>query len=293
MSHNRIGLGIAARLGAVMTMGSMVILVKLCAERGAHPMEIIFFRNAVAFVPLILYILATGGFGVLRTKRPVGHLVRSSIGVIGMVFGFTALKYLPVTEFTAIQFAAPILIAALSGPVLKEKVGRHRWIAIGVGFCGVLFMLRPDPSHMVGIGSILALGQVMGTAGAMLAVRQLGSTEAGPTISFYFFLTATIVGALSLPFVWTTPDPHTLVLLVGCGLFGGVGQLLLTQAFRLAPASLVAPFDYATLLWNGGLAFLIWGELPRPATLVGGVIVVGSGLFLVWRELRRAKTVAL
>lgn len=285
--RRRVGAGIALKLGAVVAMGLMSALVKLAAERGAHTLEIVFFRNLFAFIPIVAYVLATRGWIVLRTTRPLGHLTRAAIGISGMLCGFAALGMMPLSDFTAITFAAPLFITALSWPVLSEKVGPHRWAAVAVGFVGVLVMVRPDPVNLIGLGALLALGQALGTAGAMLAIRQLGSTEPGPTIVFYFTLAATLVGAAGLPFVWTRPSPELLLILIGCGLLGGVGQLLLTQAFRLAPAAIVAPFEYAALLWAGLLGFTLWGETPSAATLVGGTIVVSSGLYILWRETRR------
>jgi drug/metabolite transporter (DMT)-like permease len=151
----------------------------------------------------------------------------------------------------------------------------------------VLIMVRPDPVHLVGAGALLAIGQALGTAGAMLAIRQLGGTEPGATIVFYFTLAATLVGGALTPFVWTHPDAELLVLLILTGLTGGVGQLLLTQAFKIAPAAVIAPFEYAALLWTGLIGYLIWQETPTITTVAGGLIVVASGLYLLWREIRR------
>lgn len=269
-------------------MGSMSALVKLAAERGAPTFEIIFFRNLFAFIPIAGFIVATRGSAVLRTSRPLGHLTRASIGVAGMFCGFAALGLLPLSEFTALTFAAPLFITALSGPALGEKVGPHRWAAVALGFLGVLIMVRPDPHQIVNVGALLALGQALGTAGAMLAIRQLGTTEPGPTIVFYFTLAATLFGALGLPFVWVTPSRELLVILVLTGLTGGVGQLLLTQAFRIAPAAVIAPFDYTTLIWTGLIGHLIWNETPRWNAAIGAVVVAASGLYILWRETRRS-----
>ncbi|MEO6379810.1 MAG: DMT family transporter, partial [Caulobacteraceae bacterium] len=244
----------------------MSALVKLATERGAHTFEIIFFRNAFAFIPIVAYIVATRGLSVLRTSRPLGHLTRAAIGISGMMCGFAALGMMPLGEFTAISFAAPLLITALSAPVLREKVGPHRWAAVVVGFIGVLVAIHPDPVHIVTLGALLALGQALGTAGAMLTIRQLGATEPGPTIVFHFTLSATIVGAVLTPFVWTRPSLDLLLLLVAIGVIGGVGQLLLTEAFKAAPAAIIAPFDYATLVWNGLIGYAIWSEKPALTT---------------------------
>jgi drug/metabolite transporter (DMT)-like permease len=288
---DRVLLGIGSRLVAVVAMGVMTAIVKICGERGVHVFEIIFFRNAFAFVPIVGYILMTDGPRVLRTTRPLGHLTRAVVGMVGMACGFAAVARMPLAEYTAIQFASPLFITALSVPILKEKVDGRLWAAIIVGFVGVLIMVRPDPSQVTGLGPALAILSALGASGAMIAIREIGRTEPGPTIVFYFTLFATLFGAAGLPFVWTQPDLPTLGLLVLCGLVGGVGQLFLTQAFKLAPAAVVAPFDYASLLWAGVLGWLIWRDFPKADTLAGGAIVVASGLYIVWRETRRKRNV--
>lgn len=287
--QRKIGLGVACRLGAVVVFGAMLVFVKLVSEQGVHTFQIIFFRNAFAFVPIVLAISLGSGFGSLRTRKPAAHFVRSAIGVAGMCCGFTAIGMLPVNEFTTINFTTPLMIAALSGPILGERVGAHTWAAVALGFTGVLIAVRPDPANMADMGVLLAFGQAAGAAGAMLAIRQLGATESGPAIAFYFTVAATLLGAVTMPFVWRSPDALTLFYLVMIGLCGGVGQLLLTQAFKFAPAAVVAPFDYAALLWNGALAYLIWRETPAHWTVIGGAIVVGSGLYLIWRQRREAQ----
>ncbi|MGE3303921.1 MAG: DMT family transporter [Hyphomonadaceae bacterium] len=282
--QSQVGLGIAYRLAAVLAFGFMATLVKLCADKGVHTFEIVFFRNAFAFIPIGIMVFLNGGMRVLRTTNLRGHATRSVVGVFGMLCGFTALGHLPLTEFTAINFSVPLLIAALSGLVLKEHVDRHRWGAVVVGFIGMLILVRPDPTHMTGVGMLFALGAVIGATGATLAIRQLSGSESGIAIAFYFTLAATLAGAAGLPFVWKTPDATTLLMLIGTGLCGGVGQLLLTQAFRLAPAAVVAPLDYASLLLNGVLGYIFWHYVPPVTTAIGGLIVAASGLYLVWRE---------
>ena len=296
------GRGIAFRIGAMVCMALLSALVKWCGSRGINVFQIIFFRNFFAFVPLGIYIWRTTGFGVLRTQRPLGHLARSTVGLVGMVSGFSAVQFLPLTSATAFNFASPLFMTALAALILKEKVGRHRWAAVAVGFVGVLVMVRPAPGplhpvgaamaggdhkallHLIGVG--LALLGAAGAAGAMIAVREIGRTERGPTIVFYFTLAGATLGLVSLPFVWVTPDPATLALLVLAGLIGGVGQMLLTEALRVAPVGVVAPFDYTQLIWASLIGFFIWGELPHPATVIGAVIVAASGIYILYRELR-------
>ncbi|HEX2561949.1 DMT family transporter [Phenylobacterium sp.] len=287
----RIGLGIALRVGAMACMAAMFAGVKWTAGQGIPVLEIVFFRNAFAFIPIALYILPTTGLRVLKTRRPLGHLARSAVGLTGMVCGFSAASLLPLTEATAISFAAPLFMTALSALILKEKVGRHRWGAVAVGFVGVLIMVRPSPTEFANLGVLFGLAGALGAAGAMIAIREIGRTEPGPTIVFYFTLAGMLVGLASLPFGWVTPEPFTLGILVVMGLLGGVGQLLLTQALKVAPVAAVAPFDYTQLIWASGFGFLIWGELPRPVTVVGALVVAASGVYILYRETLRMRQV--
>jgi drug/metabolite transporter (DMT)-like permease len=282
-----VALGVAYRVMAMACMACLSALVKWTGSRGIPVFEIIFFRNAFAFVPLGLYIWRTTGFEVLKTRRPVGHFVRSAVGLTGMVCGFSAVQYLPLTEATALQFASPLFMTALSAMILAEPVGKHRWGAVVVGFVGVLIMARPQPGHFNVPGVTFGLLSALGAAGAMVAIRQIAATERGPTIVFYFTLGGTVLGLVGSAFHWVTPDPATLGLLVVAGLIGGVGQLFLTEALRVAPVGVVAPFDYTQLVWAAVIGLLVWGELPRVTTLVGAVIVAASGVYILHREMRR------
>jgi drug/metabolite transporter (DMT)-like permease len=283
-------LGIGLRVGAMGCMALLSALVKWCGDRGAPVFEIIFFRNAFAFIPLGLYIGRTTGLEVLRTNRPLGHLTRATVGLGAMVCSFSALQHLALTDATALQFASPLFMTALSALLLAEPVGRHRWAAVIVGFLGVIVMARPAPGQMNAVGVTLGLLGALGAAGAMVAIRQIANTERGPTIVFYFTLGGTVLGLCgTLLTGWRVPDPETLGLLVMAGLVGGVGQLLLTEALRNAPVALIAPFDYTQLLWAALLGLAIWGERPRPATLAGAAIVAASGIYIMHRELRRLR----
>ena len=283
----RVLLGIVLRVGAMATLSCLSALVKWTGSRGIPVFEIIFFRNFFAFVPLGLYIWRTTGFEVLKTKRPMGHLLRATIGLTGMVCGFSAVQHLPLTEATALQFTSPLFMTALSAMLLSEHVGRHRWAAVVVGFIGVLIMARPVPGEIDVLGVTFGILSALGAAGAMVAIRQIADTERGPTIVFYFTLGGVVLGLAGCVVHWVTPDPLTLAMLILAGLIGGVGQLLLTEALRNAPIGVIAPFDYTQLVWAAILGLVVWGELPHPLTLVGAVIVAGSGVYILHRELRR------
>jgi drug/metabolite transporter (DMT)-like permease len=286
-SHHRNGLGIAYRMAAMACVACLSAGVRWTGHRGIPVFEIVFFRNAFAFVPLGLYIWRTTGWTVLKTGRPLGHLHRSAVGLLGMVCSFTALQHLALTEATAFTFAAPLFMTALSALMLREYVGWHRWGAVVVGFIGVVIMVRPEPGHLNVVGVAFALTAALGSALAMVQIRQIATTEKGPTIVFYFTLAGTVLGLTGSLFHWVTPDPLTLAVLIVGGLIGGVGQLFLTEAIRVAPVGVVAPFDYSQLIWAAILGFLIWGELPHTATLAGALVVAASGIYILHRELLR------
>jgi drug/metabolite transporter (DMT)-like permease len=283
------GLGIALRVAAMALFAVMSAIIKWCGGHGVPVFEMIFFRNAFAFIPLGLYIWRTTGPRVLMTRRPLGHLARASIGLVGMSCSFSAVQHLPLTAAIALGFAAPLFMTALSAPILGEKVGPHRWSAVAVGFLGVLIMVRPDPGQMNLVGAALALGGAAASAGAMVTIREIGKTERGPTIVFYFTLGGVVVGLASLPFGWVMPTPGIFGLLVVMGLIGGLGQMLMTEALRVAPVGVVAPFDYIQLVWASLIGFSVWGEVPQAATLAGAVVVAASGGYILWREMRLSR----
>jgi hypothetical protein len=283
------GLGILLRVLAMAFMAVLAAIVKACAERGVPVLEIIFFRNAFAFIPVLIYISRTSGLSILRTNRPGAHLTRSAAGLTGMICGFTAVSLLPLTQSTAISFSAPLFMTALSALVLKEPVSLQRGFAVAVGFVGVLIMVHPDPSQFVGVGVLFAIAAAIGAAGANIAIREISRTEPGPTIVFYFTLAGAMVGLASLPFGWVMPSPGVLGLLVAAGLIGGTGQLLLTEAIRRAPVAVVAPFDYTQLVWAGLIGFLVWGETPAMLTLIGAMVVAASSTYILWREIGRSR----
>lgn len=286
-AHHRNGLGIALRMAAMVCVALLSAAVKWAGHRGIPVFEMVFFRNAFAFVPIIAYIARTSGLSVLKTRRPVGHLHRAVVGLIGMTCSFSALQHLALTEATAFTFAAPLFMTALSALMLREPVGWHRWGAVLVGFAGVLIMVRPQPGHMNVPGVAFGLTAALGSALAMVQIRQIAVTEKGATIVFYFTLAGTVLGGMVSIFNWVAPDRLTLAVLIGSGLIGGVGQLFLTEAIRVAPVGVVAPFDYSQLIWATGLGFLFWGELPQPLTLAGAAVVAASGLYILHREIVR------
>lgn len=285
-SRQKILFGIASMVIAVGIFSIMDAIIKLLAP--VYPtVQIVFFRNLFAFLPLGFYLGATGSkLQALRTKRLGGHFLRASYGFVAMCLFFYCYGIMPLVDVIAIGFTAPIFMTILSIWLLKEQVRLHRWSAVIIGFIGMLIMVQPGEAGF-GWPAFLALAATLCYALAIVQVRLLSQTEASGTIVFYVTLFATLVSGLILPFVWVAPGLWDFGWLVLIGILGGLGQILLTSAFRFAPVAVIAPFDYMALLWGGLLGWLFWNEVPRIETLIGAAIVIFSGLYILHRETRR------
>jgi drug/metabolite transporter (DMT)-like permease len=281
--------GILLMLAAVAVFSGMDALIKHLTATYS-PLQVIFFRNLFAFLPLLPILARGDGLSLLRTQRLGAHIGRAVMGFGAMICFFTAFSLMPLADVVAIALSAPIFITALSVPLLAEQVGPRRWAAVLVGFVGVLVMVRPGAASLIGPVALLPLLGAVLYALALIAMRKLGATERAPTTVFYFTLVCTALSGLAQPFVWRMPDLLDFVLLVCVGLLGGAAQLLMTQALRIAPAAVVAPFDYSALVFSIGFGFAFWGEVPDWMLLLGAAIVVASGLYILHREtLRRGR----
>jgi drug/metabolite transporter (DMT)-like permease len=279
--------GIYAMLAAVLLFSCMDALIKHAAAD--YPVgQIVFFRNLFAFIPVFYFVRQAGGPAVLRTRRLGGHVLRGIVGVTAMACVFTAFKLLPLGEAVALTLSGPIFLTALSVPLLGEKVGVRRWSAVAVGFVGALVMTRPG-SGVFDPVALFALFGALFYALAMISIRWLSSTEPAATTVFYFTLFATAAGAASLPFGWQTPTAAGFLLLAGIGLIGGLAQMAMTEAFRLAPVSIIAPFEYLALVFAVGFGYLFWDEVPDAYIFGGAALVVAGGLYILHRETVRSR----
>lgn len=276
-------LGIGYMVMAVSLFGFMDALVKWLAA-GYPTVQIMFFRSLCAFPPILVMVARSpGGFSALRTRRPLAHAMRSMFGCSAMLCFFYAYGFMPLADVTAISFAAPIFIALLSVWLLGETVGLHRWSAIVVGFIGMLVIVRPGMGMLQSGALVVVLATAL-YALAMIQIRKLSNTEPPTTIAFYFTLFCTLFTALALPWFWVTPGWTDILLLGAVGLLGGMAQLFMTRAYGMAPAAVVAPFDYTHLLWSVLFGWYVWGDFPDLQTWFGCAIVVASGLYILYRE---------
>lgn len=285
--------GIGFKLLSVFCFTIMVTLVKVLGER--IPVgQLVFFRSFFGLLPLLVMIGWQGSWQTaLKTKRPLGHIGRALVGGMAMTLWFSALSRLPLPDATAISFAAPLITTALAVVLLGEVVRLYRWSAVLVGFLGVLIILSPNIGLVGGLdddqralGAVLALSSAACMALAQVFVRKLIKTESTTSVVFYFSACTSVFALFTLPFGWVMPDLATLVMLIGIGLLGGVGQILLTHSYRLAPVSVVAPFDYSAMIFALAIGYVLFEEVPGVAVLAGSVLVVGAGLFVIYREHR-------
>lgn len=257
--------------------------------------QMVFFRSAFAVLPVVvIYALRGELASAVRTGRPLGQLGRGLLSVGGMFTNFSALTRLPLADATAISFASPLITVALAAVILKERVRVYRWSAVLVGFAGVIVMLIPhfDAKHYAAagaaasaaVGSLFAMTSAVCNAGTVIQTRRLTQSETTPSIVFYFSIVCAIAGALTLPFAWHTPTGLELIALISLGVLGGIAHIFLTESYRFATASVVAPFDYTSMLWALVLGYSLFGELPSALVYVGASIVACAGLFVIWRE---------
>jgi drug/metabolite transporter (DMT)-like permease len=271
----------------------MSVLIRDVGQR-APVGEVVFFRGLFAIFPVLAIYAWRGEIRhAIATKSPFGQLLRGIISAVGMFSNFGALARIPIADVTAIGFGSPLITVALAAVILKERVRIYRWSAVTIGFGGVIVMLLPHldvgryamtATAATTIGSLLALCSAFTNAAAQIQTRRLVRTEWTASIVFYFSLTCAIAGAISLPFAWYTPSVGELAEFVAIGFIGGVGHILLTQSYRYATASVLAPFDYSTMIWALLLGYWFFGEVPGTLILVGAAIVIASGLFVIWRE---------
>jgi drug/metabolite transporter (DMT)-like permease len=285
--------GIALRLLTALLLAIMFALVKLASTRGVNVVESLFYRQCGSALCAIGLVAAGPGFASLRTQRVGAHVGRMALGLAAMALNFVAFILLPLAEATTIGFSVPIFSVVLAALVLGEPTGKWRWGAVAAGFAGVLLIVQPGSGEVPLAGASVALAAALLTASVTIVIRRLGATERASTTVFWFAISSLIpLGLLMLHFA-AAHDAATWAVLAGLALAGGLAQLTLTGALRLAPVALVMPMDYTSLLWAVLLGSWLFGDLPTPWTWAGAPIIIASGLVIVWREHRLHRRAAL
>lgn len=287
-------LGIGLKVASVTIFVAMSSLIKLAGP--VPPGQIVFYRSFFAIFPILVMLAwqrqLTTAF---HTRHPVSHVLRGLVGVCSMGLGFFGLTRIPLPDAITLNYAQPLLVVVFSAVFLGEIVRVYRWSAVIVGFAGVLIIAWPKLTLLTG-GGDLGSGEALGvlailvgaasSAVAALLVRRLVTTEKTSTIVLWFSVTATVLALLTLPFGWVRLAPWQIAALVCAGFCGGIGQILMTQCYRYAELSTIAPFEYTSMVFAIIVGYFAFGDVPTLYTLVGGLILAAAGIFIIWRERR-------
>jgi drug/metabolite transporter (DMT)-like permease len=285
-------LAIGLKMMAVTVFVGMATTIKLAGTVEAG--QIVFYRSLFAVVPILVFLAFRGEIvSAVRTSRPMAHVLRGASGVASMWFGFYGLTRLPLPEQITLNYAQPLLVVAFGALFLGETVRIYRWSAVIVGFLGVVIVAWPKLTlltgdHAVhgeeGIGALAVLAGALFSAISGLQIRQLVATEKSSTVVLWFSITSAGLALMTYPLGWTPLSSMQLTWLVLAGLAGGIGQILITEAYRHGDVSIIAPFEYTSMILGIVIGYFVFDDIPTVYTLVGGSIVVAAGLFIIFRE---------
>ncbi|WBU56074.1 DMT family transporter [Paracoccus sediminicola] len=286
--------GIILKCMSVTVFTVMAALVKATSEGGlgVPPGQQVFFRSFFAIPVILLWLVWRGDLSVgLRTRRPMGHFYRGIAGTAAMGCNFWALGLLAFPEAIAIGYAAPLLVVIFAAMFLGENVRLFRLSMVALGLSGVLIVLSPqlglgDSARDVTrtLGAVLALSGAGCAALAQIFIRRMVHEEQTSAIVFWFSVTSSLLALTTLPFGWVMPDAQTAALLVTTGILGGLGQIFLTSAYRFGEASLIAPFEYVSMLLSVAIGWVFFDEIATPTMLAGASLVILAGIIIIWRE---------
>jgi drug/metabolite transporter (DMT)-like permease len=284
--------GITLKIVSVAVFLCMSTLLK--ASGDVPPGELVFFRSFFAALTIVALLAARRELGPgIRTNRPGGHIARGVVGTASMACSFYALTKLPLPEAITINYATPLLIVVVGAVFVGEVVRLYRWSAVLIGLFGVAVIVGPELMAMGGpgqggpdetFGVVAALASTVFGAFATLLVRRLLDTERPATVVLFFSLSATVLSLTTIPFGWVLPSPTQAAMLIGAGISGGIGQVLMNEAYKRADMSVVAPFEYTSLVLSIVVGYFAFAEIPSWGTIFGGLIVTSAGIFVIFRE---------
>ena len=276
--------------GILLMLGTMFVFVVIDAvakylTASLPVMQVVWARNVFALGFSLLMLRGRGATMLMATRRPGLQLARSALQFTSTAIFFTALYYIPLADAIAIGFGSPLILTALSVPMLGEKVGPRRWAAVTAGFLGVLVIIRPGfgQTHWA---MLLPVAMAFSSATYNLVTRMLAGEEHPMTTLWYTTLIGSVLTSAIVPFVWVSPGLAGWALMVLLGVVGGLGHFLLIKAFSHAPASTLAPFNYSQMIWSIPIGYLVFNNLPDLFTLLGAVIIALSGIYTIYRERR-------
>ncbi len=282
--------GIAYAAAAFFSFSVMVVFSKMLTEIH-HPIAVSFYRNAVAFLPMLFIVLTFYGREFLKPIRPKPLMFRCILGTVSLIFTFWSFSLLPLADATALLFSSSLIITVLSGIFLKEKIGPYRAGAVMIGFIGVLIMCHPTGNTNL-MGLIVVLTTACLHAVLQVTLRYMAQAIPPITVTFYFVGIGALMTAFLMPFYGFWPQGHEWWEIIALGLTGALGQYYLSNAFRYAEASTVTVFNYTGIIWATLFGFLFWGDIPTLHIILGGAIVITCNVFIVLRERIRAHQTA-
>ncbi len=272
----------------ILFMGQMAALKWLSTDY--HFSQILFMRSVVVVAGTTLLLLRGPGLGTpFRTRRWRMHVLRFLCFFAALSCFIEAVRHISLPDATAVAFASPLLMTALSVPLLGERVGPRRWAAVGIGLCGVLVIVNPS-TGIFQIAALWALCSALAYALAIIVTRIVSRTEDATTTVFLLNGIYVISMPVFAPFEWIMPSGEALFLMVACGVTVMIAQLTAVRACALAPPQVLAPFDYTAMIWAVVFGYLIWGDLPDWTVVIGAAVLVISGLYVLWRESQVQKT---
>lgn len=277
-------LAIALRLAAMVMMSTVFMLAKVAGDRGVALPLLIFWRQAMSIPLIFIWLLANGKLSLLRTSRSGSHAMRATTGTAGLCCNLAAATLLPLPEATTLGFTAPLFAVLITALFIGDKVGRWRWTAVVLGFCGVLIVAQPGGAPVPPLGLAAGLGAGVIVSIVSFQIRELGSTEAPITCVFWFAFYGAVFTVVFLPFYDVPHGATEWLLLAAMGLIGTFAQFLITASLRFGQVASVVVMDYTALIWATMYGWLIWDSFPPEATWLGAPLIIAAGLIITWRE---------
>ncbi len=272
---------IIAMLVATIALSSMTVFVKIIGPN-YHPIQITFLRAVIVLLVLSPFILKSGVKEVIYTNKPVLHIFRALAGALSNILYFYCYQRMSIADVTVIGQAVPIFVCILATLFLHEQVGWRRWLAISFGFLGVVLVINPTGD--LRFESLIALLATLLFASTFLFMRVLGKTESPTTVVFYYMSISVVVTGLAQPFFWKSVSADFLWLMLGVGISAAIGQMLMSYSLKIAEASIITPFKYSGIIWAIIFDLVIWDLAPIVSTIVGGLIITLSGIYIFHRE---------
>jgi drug/metabolite transporter (DMT)-like permease len=279
-------LALSLRLVGSALLATLYVLVKWAVESGVAFAEALFWRQFLTVPAILAWLAWQGQVSRLGTRRLGTHARRAVVGTTGMLFTFGAPLLLPLAESTALGFTTPLFAVMLAALFLKERVGPVRWLAVALGFAGVLVIAQPGQAHIEPFGAFVGIVAGFLVAVISILVRDLGRTDEPVAVVFWFAALSSPILALFLPFFASAHTPFQWFILGVIGLTGCIAQLFLTASLRLGQVASVTVMDYAMLVWMGLYGWIIWDQQPPAATYFGAPLIIAAGLVIAWREHR-------